>query len=319
MIFFTEDPLIFEIGQFYTIQGMAGLPSTPLGRTVIGQGYRLAATAGTPVISGSVSIQYLSNDVLVAGADESGLTIYFHNGGEWEELPTVRNPYFNLVTAPSQGAGVYALMSSVRVPLHAAGWNLFAYPLQQAQPVSDALRSIDGHYQTVYGYRAEDTDDPWEVYQVGGPGYLNDLQELEPGRGYWISATQSITIHLSNTPMSRAQADLTASPPDTYYGTVHSNATFTPIVGMVVEAHIDGVLCGQGRTQDYGGQIVYVVDVMADDGVVHAGCGRLGRQIAFSVAGRRMVTTGMWDNNQLDEVTLTPTSVVYLPVVVRNY
>ena len=58
---------------------------------------------------------------------------------------------------------------------------------------------------------------------------------------------------------------------------------------------------------------------MADDGVAHPGCGQLGRQIAFSVAGRRMVTAGMWDNNQLDEVTLTPTSVVYLPIVVRNY
>jgi hypothetical protein len=163
MIFFTENPLVFEVGQFYTIQGMAGLPPTPPGRTVIGQGYRLAATEGTPVVTGSVSIQYLSNDVLVAGADENGLAIYFHDGSAWQELPTVRNLYFNLVTAPSQGVGVYALMSSRRVALRAAGWNLFAYPLQTTQPVSDALRSIDGYYRTVYGYRAEDAADPWEV------------------------------------------------------------------------------------------------------------------------------------------------------------
>jgi hypothetical protein len=61
-----------------------------------------------------------------------------------------------------------------------------------------------------------------------------------------------------------------------------------------------------------------VVDVMADDGVMHAGCGQLGRGITFSVDGRWMMPVGVWDNHQLDEVALAPASVVYLPLVLKD-
>ena len=116
MIFFTLNPIVFQEGQFYTIQGMAALPPLPTSKTVIGQGYKLVATAGTPVISGSVSFQYLGNDVLVAGADENSLTIHFWDGAGWHAIPTVRNTYYNLASAPSQGVGIYALMAGVTTP-----------------------------------------------------------------------------------------------------------------------------------------------------------------------------------------------------------
>jgi subtilisin-like proprotein convertase family protein len=318
MIFFTKNPIEFITGTLFTIQGMAGLPPLLPGRTLVGQGYNLVASPGVTLPTGSVSIQYLSNDVLVAGANEEDLTFYFWNGADWTTLNTVLDTYFNLASAPSQGEGVYALMASARVPLYAPGWNLFAYPLQTTQPVSDALRSIEGDYATVYGYRAEDSSDPWEVYQVDGPGYLNDLSELEPARGYWISATRAVTIHFSNVMALVAQDSPPASPPDTYYGEIEGSATFTPMVGMEVTAWIGGVLCGRGLTREYGGQIVYVVDVMADDGVANAGCGRLGRRVALTVGGQRMVPTVPWDNSQLNEVRLAPASVVYLPLVLKR-
>src|SRR3990172_6199521 len=176
MIFLKENPLVFQEGQFYTIQGMAGLPPLPAGRTVIGQGYRLVATPGTPVLTGSVSIRYLANDVLVAGATENGLPLYAYTATSWVALPTTRDAYFNLATAPSQGVGVYALMASVQIPLYRAGWNLVSYPVQETRTVTEALASIQGYYKSIYGYRAEDVADPWEVYLVGGPAYLNDLQ-----------------------------------------------------------------------------------------------------------------------------------------------
>jgi len=316
MIFFTENPLVFQEGQFYTIQGMAGLPTVPPGRAVIGQGYRLAATPGTPILTGSVSIQYLTNDVMVAGADESGLTVYYYTGTVWSALATVRDPYFNLVTAPSRGPGVYALMSSIQSPLYRSGWNLFAYPLPITQTVVKALESITNSYQTVYGYYAEDVADPWKVYHVGGPAYLNDLAFLEPGRGYWISATQAITIHFSR--MAQNVASLLPSPPDTYYGVVLGSASWTPVAGMTVEARIGDSACGRGVTQLHSGQVVYVVDVDADDVTGRsAGCGQAGRQVTFYVGGRWMSPAATWDNNQLDEVTLSP-GAIYLPLVMRS-
>jgi hypothetical protein len=316
MIFFTENPIVFQEGQFYTIQGMAGLPSIPPGRTVIGQGYSLLATPSTPLITGTVSIQYLSNDVLVAGGNEGGLTIYFYDGNQWNALPTTRDAYFNLVTAPSQGVGVYALMASVQVPLNAPGWNLFSYPLQETQTVTNALLSIDGFYSSVYGYYAEDAMDPWKVFATGVPTFVNDLVWLEPGRGYWISATQAITVHFSS--LMPVRTSLPASPPDTFYGVVQPGPLFTPIAGMTVQARVGSAVCGQATTQNNGGQIVYVVDVLADDGVANAACGQLGRPITFVIGGQAMAPTAAWDNGQLNNLPLAPApKPLYLPVIRR--
>jgi hypothetical protein len=321
MIFFTENPIIFQEGQFFTVQGMAALPSLPPGRVVIGTGYRLIATPGTPVLTGSVSIQYLSNDVTVAGANEDGLSIYFYNGTIWQELPTTRSTYFNLATAPSQGVGVYALMASVQVPLYAPGWNLFAYPLLQSQAVTQALASINGYYSHVYGYYAEDTADPWKLYWVNAPITLpvvNDLLTLDFGRGYWISTTQAITIYLNPTPSALAPETtlaLPASPPDTFFGAVMGDVDFTPVAGQIVQAYVSGALCGQGQTQALNGQVVYVIDVLAKDGA-HPDCGQMGRWVTFTVDGRRM-NAALWDNALPTELTLAPAKMVYLPVVRR--
>jgi hypothetical protein len=55
-------------------------------------------------------------DALTEGVDEVSLTIYFWNGQSWWVLPTIRDDYFNLASAPSQGAGVYALLGGVTIP-----------------------------------------------------------------------------------------------------------------------------------------------------------------------------------------------------------
>ena len=116
MIFFTSNPTIFEEGQFYTVQGMAGLPPLPPNKKVIGQGYNLVASPGTPIITGSISFQYLSNETLIANVDEQSLRIHFWDGAGWAALPTEREPYFNFASAQSRGPGVYALMGGTTTP-----------------------------------------------------------------------------------------------------------------------------------------------------------------------------------------------------------
>lgn len=120
MIFFTENPIVFQPGEFYTVQTMANLPSLPLGKRALGQGYNLVATQGTQPITGSISFQYLSVDALTEGLseeDEAGLTIHFWDGDTWEALPSTRDGYYNLVSAPSRGPGVYALLTGATRPV----------------------------------------------------------------------------------------------------------------------------------------------------------------------------------------------------------
>lgn len=78
------------------------------------------------------------------------------------------------------------------IPLR-QGWNLVGYPSQTARPVAEALSFIDGCYAVVRTFDARDTADPWQMYDVNAPTYVNDLAMLKPGRGYWIYVTTECT------------------------------------------------------------------------------------------------------------------------------
>ncbi len=317
MIFFTENPMAFITGTFFTIQSMAGLPDLPPGRTLVGQGYDLVASPGVTLPVGSVSIQYLSNDVSVAGVQESDLCLYFWDGADWIELDTNLDTYFNMASAPSQGEGVYALLASVRLPLYGPGWNLIAYPVQTTQPVTQALLSVSGHYTTVYGYEADSA--AWLVYDVTAPEWVNTLEALEFGHGYWIQATADITLYLTGGTTGREglPAPEIALPPATFYGVVEPGDDFTPTAGMPVTAWIGGNLCGIGQTKEVDGQVVYVVSVNAEEGS-SPGCGAPGRVVAFRVDDHRIRTQAVWDNTHLTALALRVASFqLFLPVIVR--
>ncbi|GIV98022.1 MAG: hypothetical protein KatS3mg057_2679 [Herpetosiphonaceae bacterium] len=115
-----SDELELAPGEFYAVQSMAGLPLLPPGKTPIGQAYNLVASTAVlsdPLgLSGSISVQYLGNDVLLAGAEEEELHLHHWDGSAWLVLPTLRNTTYNLASAPGRGVGVYALLAGVTVP-----------------------------------------------------------------------------------------------------------------------------------------------------------------------------------------------------------
>ena len=78
------------------------------------------------------------------------------------------------------------------------GWNLIGFPSSSPRPVGAALASIAGSYLRVFGFDPNDSDDPWEVFDVAVPAWANDLTELRPGRGYWIYVTAATTLEVSN-------------------------------------------------------------------------------------------------------------------------
>ncbi|MBN1177918.1 MAG: VCBS repeat-containing protein, partial [Anaerolineae bacterium] len=242
MIFFTENPIDFEPGTFFTIQAMAGLPPLPAGRTLVGQGYNLVASPGVTLPQGSVSMQYLPNDVLVAGASESHLELYYWDElTGWQPLQTVLDAYYNLASAPSQGEGFYALLASVRIPLFGPGWNNFSYPIEGTRPVTEALLSVSGFYTTVYHYDATDWTDPWAVYDVTVPDWVNDLETLTFGQGYWINVSESIVLYMApGTTESLARSAPFVPVPATFYGAIAAGPSFTPSAGMTVLAWSGG-------------------------------------------------------------------------------
>ncbi|RIK36849.1 MAG: hypothetical protein DCC57_22135, partial [Chloroflexi bacterium] len=322
---------------FLVVQTAYSLPVRPPGLTPIGRAYRIQASAAVAdYAEASLTYQYLGMDVIVAGVPEQELALYFwsEQSGRWRRLATVLNRTQNFASAALPGPGLVALLSGYAVPLPSAGWNLVSYPLPEARALPQALASIAGAYTTVYGYRAEDAADPWQVYSPQAPGWVNDLAQFEPGRGYWIYATRPVTLYLEGVPLVQgASADLAASlptPPATFYGALQGSAEFAPAAGMAVVATVAGARCGRGVTQIVDGQVVYKVEV-AGAGEV-AGCGLEGRAVRFSVGGRAMRTQGVWSNQTVQPLALAPQpstpgpgpdpdpepASVYLPVALQG-
>jgi hypothetical protein len=122
-----------------------------------------------------ISLNYLQRDV--PEGFEYTLTVYFLADGEeeWQRLETERYVE-NLVVADLQGAdGTYAVMATIEMPELEPGSNLFAYPLPVSQPVSDALKSIEGNYS--------------RVYEIDHDGQEVEVDEMQFGRVYWIDIT----------------------------------------------------------------------------------------------------------------------------------
>ncbi len=302
--------------EFVTLQAATVIPSPPPWATVIGRAYRLLASQDAQDWTGtSLGFGYLGSQV--PPGEESWLRVYFWDGLAWMQLPTQLDTYYNMASAPVQGRGLYALMASVEIPLYGPGWNLFAYPVQATRPVTEALLSLNGYYTTVYGYDAQDVTDPWKVYDVSAPGWVNDLVKLEFGHGYWIQVSRAITLMLNGETLSAAWVNQ-LNPPATYYGRIEAGPGFAPVAGMEVMAWIDGSLCGQSNTLDVNGQIVYSINVFADGPGNASGCGAPGKQIKFQVGGLDMAPPAAWSNDQLWELALRPANRVYLPLVLKG-
>jgi len=120
---------------------------------------------------------------------------YVPGAPEWANDLHVMNPgqgYWIKILYSSSTLTVGGLpLASSQISL-ATGWNLIGYPSTESQDISTALSGIAGKYEIVWAYNSSDTGDPWKRYMPGSPG--NDLDEMNPGYGYWIKMTQDATL-----------------------------------------------------------------------------------------------------------------------------
>jgi hypothetical protein len=171
------------------------------------------------------------------------------------------------------------------------------------------------------------------IYDITIPPFLNDLEVMRFGYGYWInvSASDVVTWQVSegssgSTRASRSADESTtsASPPDppaTYYGEVRSGKNCVPVAGMEVTAWVGSSLCGRGQTLVAGDQTIYMVHVFAADAGAHAGCGTPDRTVTFQVGGQEMAQRARWDTTRVWEVALSPAHgrrEIYLPLILQR-
>jgi hypothetical protein len=286
------------------LQSLTNLPNLPAWFTVVGQGYRVTQDADfSESISRTISFDYLQRDV-PAGYEFTLRIYYSPDGRSWQQLPTELDPNENLAVAvmPAEGAGIYALISTIEIPAVTTGWNLFGYPVQETRSPSRVFASIEGSYTSVYFY--EPTTSRWRLYDntvvnehTEYASLVNDLAELEFSQSYWLYATEPITLYVGvpNNDDTLYRESSFGPPPATFYGPISPTESFTPTVGMPITASINGEVCGQSTVDELNGQLIYKIQVAAD---TSNGCGVDDATITFKVGNWVMTHNHSWDNSQ---------------------
>lgn len=143
------------------------------------------------------------NYISILSYDQGALSYYPALPSEFSSLKTMdaRHGYTIRTTLPatvpaSEEVDPVATLrvSGIRLAenqplLLAKGWNLVSYLPRASLPVTEALHSIDGHYQAVLTFNRG----AQSFYPILPPNY-NTLQVMQPGMGYWIRTTGAVTL-----------------------------------------------------------------------------------------------------------------------------
>ena len=78
------------------------------------------------------------------------------------------------------------------------GWNLIGWPSDASAALPAALAEIANNYDLIMAYHANDTADPWKLFDLDAPGYANDLTAMAPGWGYWINMTAADSLPIGH-------------------------------------------------------------------------------------------------------------------------
>jgi len=301
----------------YDLQRVGQLPEVNPWLSVIGQAYRVSS-GSNPTTTSAIMVSYLGRDV--PSGQEENLRLYYSAdaGQTWQRLETELDVYRNQASALIVGEGLYALMATLEMPQLAAGWNLLGYPVAGSQPISQALSSIDGHYTMVFRY--DRVTDTWLLYDatIAEPfaSLVNTLETVEFGYGYWIYATETVTPYINPVVDGRVTTVDGRTPPAVFYGWVTETESVKPEAGMVLEAYIDGQLCGSAPVFVLGDGLAY--RLLVEGGVDE--CGRDGVAVEFVLDGQVMSVGGVWRNSKAQALgfSLVDSPIaVYLPTMYR--
>jgi hypothetical protein len=92
--------------------------------------------------------------------------------------------------------------TNINLSVNAGGWNLVGYPSMGNQSMPSVLtdHGVGTDFSLVYAYHANETIDPWKLYDTSAPPFLNDLTQLSPGWGYWVKASADHTWNVVYVP-----------------------------------------------------------------------------------------------------------------------
>jgi hypothetical protein len=306
------------------LQEISNPPRLGIWLTPVGQAYRFRTTSESDGMV--VVFNYLHRDV--PEGQEYGLAIYYLDDDDanatWQRLTTHLDEENNFASAKMPGQGLYALLSTIEMPPFTKGWNSFGYVVRGTRNVREALASIEGNYTAVY--RPPQDKKGWTMFHVMLADkhpqlaeYLNDLDVLEFGKTYWIKVKRDTDFYFGvydGNARLEATAD-TELPPNLVYGYVNATDNYAPEVGTTLTAYVGDTVCGETTIDELDGQLVYKLQVTADNALNPNNCGNTGRVVRIQ-DGERTVGSYTWNADQ-DAIMLIlgKRYMIYLPLISR--
>lgn len=164
--------------------------------------------------------------ILNWGGSEMKLEVYKPDGtpyGQWQssnppiivDISNAETGKWKLVTTaeniPHNDYPFALVVGTKQVPSHTisfnSGWNLVSIPIQLPDNTLDkVLQPIAGHYQSVWTYE----NNEWKWYIENAPSSFNDLDTIEPGKGYWINMKDESKLTLMGDQITNAVIPLRA-------------------------------------------------------------------------------------------------------------
>lgn len=85
--------------------------------------------------------------------------------------------------------GSFQTNTTINLLDNVGGWNLVGFPSASSVGMPQALEENGvprSAYSLVYAYYAADIGDKWKMFDTDSPDFANDLENMDPGLGYWI-------------------------------------------------------------------------------------------------------------------------------------
>jgi len=142
--------------------------------------------AATPSVLSSLEGSY---DVVYGwDASAGSYRSFFGGGGNLDRLDETMGFWIRMKHEATLSV-VGEAPGPVQIPL-VEGWNLIGYPSRTPLPPQEALASLDGSYDIIYGWNS--STGSWLSYDRGlGHG---TLREMGPGQGYWVYASRASVL-----------------------------------------------------------------------------------------------------------------------------
>ena len=125
----------------------------------------------------------------------------------WLKYDVDGPPFLNNLDGMESGMGYMVMMNQSGTLIvqgtTPAGWlflktgqNLVGYNFQTPISIDNCLSDAEGRISSIRTYDPQ--GDRWIKYNVHAPPFLNDLEFLEPGKGYWIDANEDFIWNMGN-------------------------------------------------------------------------------------------------------------------------